>query len=407
MSGRPTENDLRVLQQQILLLRRRLQELIAATAGGGSAVDPAGALDGDGTLAAPLAVLVDGVTIIINGLNQLEAVGGGGAGTPSATVAALDGTGAAGSSSDYSRGDHRHADTNRPTNDEKAALAGTGTPSGANRYVTADSLAALGAALGKRATVRVATTATVTIATALNNGDTLDGVSLVTGDLVLVKNQAAPEQNGVYVVGVSPARDAQFDTYNEHPGALIAVQEGTAGADTLWLCTSNVGGTLNTTAIAFATVSTGITQLTSDVTAGPGSGSQAATIATGAVTPAKASTALKTRQIVFTLDGMGVDIPVGSVAYVCCPVAGTITGARLLGTAAGSLVIDVKKDATYLPTTSIVASAPPTLSGVDESNDTTLTGWTTAVSAGDFFGFEVTTSSGVPKAVLQLTLVQS
>jgi len=42
------------------------------------AVDPAGALDGDGTGASPLAVLVDGVTVTINGSNQLEAVGGSG-----------------------------------------------------------------------------------------------------------------------------------------------------------------------------------------------------------------------------------------------------------------------------------------------------------------------------------------
>src|SRR5258706_7628742 len=106
--------------------------------------------------------------------------------------------------------------------------------------------------LGKRQRVRAATTANITISTALNNADTLDGVTLATGDLVLVKNQSAPENNGVYVVGVSPARDAQFDTYDEHPGSLIAVEEGTANADTLWLCTSNAGGTLNTTAIAFS-----------------------------------------------------------------------------------------------------------------------------------------------------------
>ncbi len=99
--------------------------------------------------------------------------------------------------------------------------------------------------------VRAATTANITIATALNNGDSLDGVTLATDDLVLVKNQAAAEENGVYVVGASPARAAGFDTYNEHPGALISVQEGTTNADTLWLCTSNVGGTLNTTAITF------------------------------------------------------------------------------------------------------------------------------------------------------------
>ena len=105
--------------------------------------------------------------------------------------------------------------------------------------------------MGRRQRVRAATTANITIATALNNGDTLDAVTLATGDLVLVKNQTAPEQNGIYVVGPSPARWSEFDTYDEHAGSLLAVDEGTAGADTLWLCTANRGGTLDTTAIAF------------------------------------------------------------------------------------------------------------------------------------------------------------
>lgn len=106
--------------------------------------------------------------------------------------------------------------------------------------------------LGKRARVRVATTANIVISTALNNADTLDGVTLATGDLVLAKNQSSAQENGVYVVGVTPVRAAEFDTYNEHPGSLIAVAEGTANADSLWLCTSNDGGTLGTTAIAFS-----------------------------------------------------------------------------------------------------------------------------------------------------------
>lgn len=154
------------------------------------------------------------------------------------------------------------------TNESKATMftnaALTGTPTaptasdGTNTTqiaTTAFVQTAVGAAainLGKRATVRAATTGNITIATALNNGDTLDGVTLATDDLVLVKNQSAPEQNGIYVVGASPARSAQFDTYDEHAGTLIAVQEGTANADTLWLSTSNVGGTLDTTAIAFS-----------------------------------------------------------------------------------------------------------------------------------------------------------
>jgi len=54
--------------------------------------------------------------------------------------------------------------------------------------------------------VRCATTANITIATALNNGDTLDGVTLSTDDKVLVKNQSTASQNGIYIVGSSPAR---------------------------------------------------------------------------------------------------------------------------------------------------------------------------------------------------------
>ena len=110
----------------------------------------------------------------------------------------------------------------------------------------------IAAGLAKRASVRVATTGNVVIATALNNGDSIDGVALVTGDLVLVKSQSAPAENGVYVVGVAPARDVLFDTYNEHPGVVVAVEEGTANADSLWLCTSNRGGTLGVTAITFS-----------------------------------------------------------------------------------------------------------------------------------------------------------
>lgn len=131
-------------------------------------------------------------------------------------------------------------------------------PAGAQDAATKSYVDGLAANLGKRARVRAATTANITISTALNNGDTLDGVTLATGDLVLVKNQSTDSQNGVYVVGVSPARSSEFDTYDEHPGSLIAVEEGAANADTLWLCTSNVGGTLDTTTIAFSAVSTGI-----------------------------------------------------------------------------------------------------------------------------------------------------
>lgn len=102
--------------------------------------------------------------------------------------------------------------------------------------------------------VRVAATTNIVIATALENGDTVDGVALVTGDLVLLTGQTAPAENGVYVVPASgaAARDGSFAAYNDMPGAYFSVMEGTAKADTLWRCTSNKGGTLGSTALVIS-----------------------------------------------------------------------------------------------------------------------------------------------------------
>lgn len=139
------------------------------------------------------------------------------------------------------------------------ALTLYGDPASALQAVTKQYADGLATNLGKRQTVRVATTANIVIATALNSGDTLDGITLATSDLVLVKDQSTPAQNGVYLVDVSPVRSTDFDTYDEHPGSLIAVDEGTSNAATVWLCTSNAGGTLNTTPIVFSQSSSAYT----------------------------------------------------------------------------------------------------------------------------------------------------
>ena len=126
------------------------------------------------------------------------------------------------------------------------------------------------AGLAKRGTVKAATTANITIATALNNGDTLDGVTLADGNLVLVKDQSDAEDNGIYVVGSSPARDDLYDTYDEHCGAIIHVEEGSTNADKIFHCTSNTGGTLNTTAIVWANIVPGSGGTVTQVVAGTG-----------------------------------------------------------------------------------------------------------------------------------------
>lgn len=107
--------------------------------------------------------------------------------------------------------------------------------------------------LGVRANTEVvaATTGNITIATGLNAGDTIDGVTLVAGDLVLVKDQSTASQNGVYTVGSSPARATAYDTWAEHVGKLIRVTGGDDNKNTHWRCNVAAGGTLNTTAITF------------------------------------------------------------------------------------------------------------------------------------------------------------
>lgn len=115
------------------------------------------------------------------------------------------------------------------------------------------------------------------------------------------------------------------------------------------------------------------------------------------------SSGVITEQIGITVDGGGSVLTTGQKGYKSFPVAGTITGWRLLADAAGDIEFDIFKDpfASFPPTTSIVAAAPPELVGVDSDEDTTLTGWTTSVSAGDVFGFEIT---GVPDTITRVTL---
>jgi hypothetical protein len=75
---------------------------------------------------------------------------------------------------------------------------------------------------------RVATTANITIATALNSGDTIDGTVLANGDRVLVWKQTTTKENGIWVVAASPARATDADAENELSGGTrVRIESGT------------------------------------------------------------------------------------------------------------------------------------------------------------------------------------
>lgn len=77
--------------------------------------------------------------------------------------------------------------------------------------------------------VRAATTAAGTLASSFENGDTIDGVALATGDRILVKNQASGSENGIYTVNASgaPTRAADASAFAELNGATVLVNNGT------------------------------------------------------------------------------------------------------------------------------------------------------------------------------------
>lgn len=102
------------------------------------------------------------------------------------------------------------------------------------------------------------------------------------------------------------------------------------------------------------------------------------------------------------LDGGGSVITTGAKkAYIPVPLDCTITKVQLLADQAGSIVVDIWKDtyANFPPTVAdtITASAKPTLSSAIKSQDTTLTGWTTALTAGDILELNVDSATTVTK----------
>lgn len=103
--------------------------------------------------------------------------------------------------------------------------------------------------LDVKGSVVAGTTANIT----LSGTQSIDGVSVIAGDRVLVKNQTAPANNGIYVAAAGAwARSADANTWAELVGAYTFIEGGTAQADTGWVCTIDAGGTLGTTAITWS-----------------------------------------------------------------------------------------------------------------------------------------------------------
>jgi len=132
-------------------------------------------------------------------------------------------------------------------------ITSLGTPTDATDAATKAYVDSVTEGLHIHESVVAATTANVNLANALENGDTLDGITLATGNRILVKNQTTQSENGIYVVQASgqPTRSADFDTASEvDSGDFVFVYSGTANASTGWVQT-NKPATIGTDAIVF------------------------------------------------------------------------------------------------------------------------------------------------------------
>ena len=130
------------------------------------------------------------------------------------------------------------------------------------------------AGLRTRIIAECASTANINLSNGLEAGDAIDGVTLVAGDRVLVKNQSTATENGLYLAVGSGAgaasRDPEHNTIAELSGGMVVVNQGTANDNKIFLCTTDTDATLGSTSITYTTITPQNVGTVTSITAGTG-----------------------------------------------------------------------------------------------------------------------------------------
>jgi hypothetical protein len=199
--------------------------------------------------------------------------------------------------------------------------------------------------LDQKPTAQVATTAALpantyangtggigaTLTATANGALTVDGYAVAVGDRILVKNEAAGANNGLYDVtqvgsGAAPyilTRNVYMDAPAEFPGAFIPVEDaGTTNANSLWLCTNTVAPTVGTTAITFTQLNKG-----TDLQPGTGITITGNTVAISATYVGQASITTLGTIATGTWQGTAVAVAYGGTGAATAPAARANLGA--------------------------------------------------------------------------------
>lgn len=160
--------------------------------------------------------------------------------------------------------------------------------------------------------------------------------------------------------------------------------------------------------ILFGSGTAASANVASAVTAGAVTGTG---IASNTITAANLVGNIKQATITIVIDGGGTVVTTGVKGFLEIPFNCTITRSTLLADQTGSVVVNVWKVAyaSFPPTSGnkITASAPPTISGAQTAQDSTLSGWTTALNAGDIMAFNVDSATTVQRVTLSLLVTKS
>ena len=136
------------------------------------------------------------------------------------------------------------------------AVTGLGSPSASSDAATKNYVDQAVAGLRTRTIAECASTGNVSLSNGLEAGDSIDGVTLVTGDRVLLKDQTDATENGLYLAVSSGAasRDPEHDTIAELSGGMVVVNQGTANDNKIFLCTTDNTGSIGSTNITYTVI---------------------------------------------------------------------------------------------------------------------------------------------------------
>ena len=252
-----------------------------------------------------------------------------------------------------------------------AKIAALGTPTTDTDAATKAYVDSVAQGIDAKASCLVATTANIT----LSGTQTIDGVSVSAGQRVLVKDQSAAAQNGIYVCAAGAwSRASDADAWDELVAAFTFIEQGTNNANSGYICTVTAGGTLGSTAVTWTQFS-GAGQ----ISAGAGMTKTGNTL--------NVNTASSSRIVVGAddIDLAATGVTASTYKSVTVDIYGRVTGGSNPTTLAGYGITDAYTssyiDSLFGTTTSAAASAAAAATSASNASSSASSAASSAASA--------------------------